>query len=134
MFALDKPPAPNLEVVQSMVRSPRPVGRPPRESSPSQAQLPSRQPIPSPELITRSGRLHGQSCDRISFCDWSGGSEEPVCHVLPAWDCIAGQTVALALLAAERHRRNTGHGQLVELALKDVALAMLGHLGILGES
>ena len=61
------------------------------------------------------------------------GSEEPVCHVLPAWDCITGQTVALALLAAERHRRHTGHGQLVELALKDVALAMLGHLGILGE-
>ena len=57
----------------------------------------------------------------------------PICHVLPAWDCIAGQTVALALLAAERHRRNTGQGQLVELALKDVALATLGHLGILGE-
>ena len=67
------------------------------------------------------------------FATGAVGSEEPVCHVLPAWDCIAGQTVALALLAAERHRRNTGHGQLVELALKDVALAMLGHLGILGE-
>ena len=53
--------------------------------------------------------------------------------MLPAWDCITGQTVALALLSAERHRRNTGQGQLVELALKDVALAMLGHLGILGE-
>ena len=67
------------------------------------------------------------------FATGPEGSEEPVCHVLPAWDCITRQTVALALLAAERHRRNTGHGQLVELALKDVALAMLGHLGILGE-
>jgi 2-methylfumaryl-CoA isomerase len=67
------------------------------------------------------------------FATGPEGSEQPVCHVLPAWDCIAGQTVALALLAAERHRRNTGQGQLVELALKDVALAMLGHLGILGE-
>lgn len=67
------------------------------------------------------------------FATGPEGSEEPVCHVLPAWDCITGQTVALALLAAERHRRNTGQGQLVELALKDVALAMLGHLGILGE-
>ena len=61
------------------------------------------------------------------------GSTEPVCHVLPAWDCIAGQQVALAVLAAERHRRLTGQGQLVELALKDVAAAMLGHLGIIAE-
>ncbi len=61
------------------------------------------------------------------------GSTEPVAHVLPAWDCITGQAAAMAVLAAERHRRRTGEGQLVELALKDVALAMLGHLGILGE-
>ncbi len=57
------------------------------------------------------------------------GSTEPVGHVLPAWDCIAGQQAALGILAAERHRQRTGKGQLVELALKDVALAMLGHLG-----
>lgn len=61
------------------------------------------------------------------------GSQEPVCHVLPAWDCITGQMVALGLLAAERHRRMTGQGQSVEIALKDVALAMLGNLGIIGE-
>ena len=61
------------------------------------------------------------------------GSTEPVTHVLPAWDCITGQMAALGLLAAERHRRATGQGQLVEIALKDVALAMLGNLGILGE-
>ncbi len=60
-------------------------------------------------------------------------STEPVGHVLPAWDCIAGQQAALGILAAERHRQRTGKGQLVELALKDVALAMLGHLGIIGE-
>ncbi len=58
---------------------------------------------------------------------------DPVCHVLPAWDCIAGQMAAVGLLAAERHRRLTGEGQLVEIALKDVALAMLGNLGIIGE-
>ena len=58
---------------------------------------------------------------------------DPICHVLPAWDCITGQMAALSLLAAERHRRLTGEGQLVELALKDVALAMLGNLGIIGE-
>lgn len=60
-------------------------------------------------------------------------STEPVCHVLPAWDCITGQMVALAVLAAERHRRMSGQGQAVEIALKDVALAMLGNLGIIGE-
>jgi len=61
------------------------------------------------------------------------GSGGPVCHVLPAWDCITGQMAALGLLAAERHRRLTGQGQSVEIALKDVALAMMGNLGIIGE-
>ena len=36
-------------------------------------------------------------------------------------------------LAAERHRSRTGEGQLVTLALKDVALATAGHLGNLAE-
>jgi 2-methylfumaryl-CoA isomerase len=57
----------------------------------------------------------------------------PVNHLLPAWDCIAGQMCAVGLLAAERHRRLTGNGQLVRLALKDVALAMLGNLGKIAE-
>lgn len=61
------------------------------------------------------------------------GSTEPVAHVLPAWDCIAGNLAVSSLLAAERHRLRTGHGQEVVLALKDVAAAMLGHLGIIGE-
>lgn len=61
------------------------------------------------------------------------GSTEPVAHVLPAWDCIAGQMVVNTLLAAERHRLRTGAGQVAELSLKDVAAAMLGHLGIIGE-
>ena len=59
--------------------------------------------------------------------------DEPVNHVLPAWDCIAGQMLVVALLAAERHRRSTGEGQYVRIALKDVALAMLGNLGKIGE-
>jgi 2-methylfumaryl-CoA isomerase len=61
------------------------------------------------------------------------GSEEPIAHVLPAWDCIAGQMVANGLLAAERHRLRTGQGQCVELSLKDVGAAVLGHLGIIAE-
>lgn len=61
------------------------------------------------------------------------GGAEPVAHVLPAWDCIAGGLVTSTLLAAERHRLRSGQGQLAELSLKDVAAAMLGHLGIIGE-
>lgn len=61
------------------------------------------------------------------------GSAEPVAHVLPAWDCIAGGMVVQALLAAERHRLRTGKGQVAELALKDVAAAMLANLGIVAE-
>ena len=61
------------------------------------------------------------------------GSTDPVAHMLPAWDCIAGGMVVNALLAAERHRLRTGRGQLAELSLKDVAAAMLANLGIVGE-
>ena len=57
----------------------------------------------------------------------------PVNHLLPAWDCIAGQMTAVGLLAAERHRRLTGQGQLVKFALKDAALATLGNLGYIAE-
>jgi len=58
---------------------------------------------------------------------------EPVNHVFPAWDAIAGNMIATAILAALRHRDRSGEGQLVTLALKDVGLALLGHLGMIGE-
>jgi 2-methylfumaryl-CoA isomerase len=61
-------------------------------------------------------------------------AEGAVNHVLPAWDLITGQMAALGLLAAERHRRCTGEGQHVKLALEDVALASLGHLGMIAEA
>jgi 2-methylfumaryl-CoA isomerase len=60
-------------------------------------------------------------------------SAVPANHVFPAWDAIAGQMICTALLAALRHRDRHGVGQLVTLALKDVGLAMLGHLGMLAE-
>jgi 2-methylfumaryl-CoA isomerase len=60
--------------------------------------------------------------------------DRPVAHVLPAWDCITGQMAAMGVLAAERRRRRTGQGQAIDLALKDVACAMLGNLGIIGEA
>jgi 2-methylfumaryl-CoA isomerase len=37
-------------------------------------------------------------------------------------------------LAAERHRRQTEEGQFVKLALADVALATMGHLGFIAEA
>ena len=59
---------------------------------------------------------------------------DPVNHVLPAWDLLTGQMAAAGLLAAERHRTRTGAGQHVKLALEDVALATMGHLGFLAEA
>jgi 2-methylfumaryl-CoA isomerase len=62
------------------------------------------------------------------------GSDGPVNHVLPAWDAMTGFLAATAILAAERHRRLAGEGQLVELSLSDVGLAVAGHLGLIGEA
>lgn len=58
---------------------------------------------------------------------------DPVNHVLPAWDLLAGAYAAFALLAAERHRKATGQGQEVRVPLSDVAIASLGHLGQIAE-
>ena len=61
------------------------------------------------------------------------GRDGPVNHVLPAWDVTAGQMLALAVLAAERHWRLTGQGQQVKLALSDVAMATAANLGYLAD-
>src|SRR5216684_1279925 len=63
----------------------------------------------------------------------TGPGGVPVNHVLPAWDIAAGLYLATALLAAERHRSRTGAGQEVVAALSDVMLAMVGHLGYIGD-
>ena len=57
----------------------------------------------------------------------------PVNHSLPAWDLICGQTAALGILAADRHRSRTGEGQLVGLALADVAMAAVAWRGELAD-
>jgi len=67
---------------------------------------------------------------------WASGPMNlnvPFNHLLPAWDAITGTLASTALLAAERHRRMTGEGQLVRLALSDVAFAMVGNLGKIAE-
>ena len=61
------------------------------------------------------------------------GGGTPVNNVLPAWDIATGLYLATALLAAERHRTRTGAGQEVVAALADVMLAMVGHLGYVGD-
>ena len=60
-------------------------------------------------------------------------TDGPVNHVLPAWDVACGLYAAIGILAAERHRRRTGEGRAVTLALADVALAVTGYLGFLAE-
>jgi 2-methylfumaryl-CoA isomerase len=68
---------------------------------------------------------------------WATGPRdysEPLNSVLPAWDAIMGGLAATGLLAAERHRARTGEGQLVRVALSDVAFAMVGHLGRVAEA
>ena len=68
---------------------------------------------------------------------WATGPRNlsvPFNYLLPAWDGITGTLAATGLLAAERHRSRTGEGQLVRLALSDVALAMVGNLGNIAEA
>jgi 2-methylfumaryl-CoA isomerase len=62
------------------------------------------------------------------------GHDGPVNHVLPAWDAMTGMLASTAILAAERHRSLTGKGQLVELSLADVGMAVAGHLGFIAEA
>lgn len=67
------------------------------------------------------------------FLNGPVGNDQPINHVLAAWDLIAGLWVANAALVAERHRRDTGAGQQVRLALSDCALSVLSHLGMVAE-
>lgn len=63
----------------------------------------------------------------------TGDGSRPINNVLPAWDVATGLYLSTALLAAERHRTRTGQGQEVVAALADVMLAMMGHLGYIGD-
>jgi len=91
--------------------------------------------------LNLTGDRHGGSAldytvnNKVGLPYLTGNSPdgEPINAPLPAWDLIAGQHIALGLLAAERHRLRTGKGQFVKLALADVALATMGHLGYIGE-
>ncbi|HWA63936.1 MAG TPA: CoA transferase [Caulobacteraceae bacterium] len=60
-------------------------------------------------------------------------ADQPVNHVLPAWDLMTGAYAAFVLMAAERCRRETRAGQEIRLPLADVALASLSHIGQVAE-
>ena len=93
-------------------------------------------------MVTLTGDRHGRPQvdytvnPALGVPDMTGpaGWEEPVAHALPAWDVAAGHLVVSSLLAAERERLRRGHGQEVEVALKDVAAATIGHLGLIGDA
>lgn len=93
------------------------------------------------QLTLMGDRQGGSAVDytvntRVGFPLLTGpeDSDEVVNHVLPAWDLVTGKMAALGLLAAERHRLRTGAGQHVKLALEDMALATMAHLGFIAES
>ncbi len=97
-----------------------------------------------PDLIqlTLQGDRHGGSAVDytvnarmgVPYFTGVGDASTAVNHVLPAWDLVTGQMIATGLLAAERHRRLKGHGQHIKLALEDMALAVMGHLGFIAEA
>ncbi len=62
------------------------------------------------------------------------GGHEPINHVMPAWDLVCGQTAALGMLAADRHRTRTGEGSSMSLALSDVAFVAVSALGHVAEA
>jgi 2-methylfumaryl-CoA isomerase len=66
----------------------------------------------------------------VGFPDLTGPIDgEPVNHVLPAWDLLAGTYAAFALLSVERKRQHTRQGAEVRIPLGELAIATLGNLG-----
>lgn len=63
-----------------------------------------------------------------------GSPERPVNQVLPAWDIACAHHAAFAIAAAVDRRRRTGAGAELALALSDMALSTLSHLGVLAEA
>ena len=62
------------------------------------------------------------------------GAHDPVNHMLPAWDGMAGLTLCTALLAALRARDRDGAARRIRVALADVAMHFLSATGVLAEA
>ena len=59
--------------------------------------------------------------------------DEPVNHVLPAWDLLTGAYAAFSLLAADKHRNNTGEGGEYKIPLADIGVTAMANMGQLAE-
>jgi 2-methylfumaryl-CoA isomerase len=70
----------------------------------------------------------------IALATGTVGSSLPLNNALPAWDIATGLNAVIAMLAAERQRRETGTGELVKISLADVAFTMVANLGFLGQA
>ncbi len=72
----------------------------------------------------------------VGYPDMTGHPDDPrpVNNVVPAWDLVCGQMAAVGLLAADRRRLLGGGGEVITIALADVALATVGALGNLAEA
>jgi len=62
------------------------------------------------------------------------GHQGPANSVVPPWDIATAYAGAMAILAAERHRRLTGQGQRIVLPLQDIALSTVSATGYIGEA
>lgn len=69
----------------------------------------------------------------FAFVTGHATAKAPINHVLPAWDVSTGMYAAMALVVGERHRRLTGEGQMLSVALSDVAFALGATLGPMSE-
>ncbi len=65
--------------------------------------------------------------------EWHPETASPVNQLLPAWDFITGAYCAFALLAALRHRDNTGEGSELRVPLGDVAIGTMANSGAMAE-
>ena len=68
------------------------------------------------------------------FVTGGGTPQSPVNHVLPAWDIACAYQAAFAVVSAVDHRRRTGLGSELKLALSDVAFTTLSNIGVLAEA
>jgi 2-methylfumaryl-CoA isomerase len=91
-------------------------------------------------MLTLTGNPDGSTAvdytvnSATGFPSITGDGHLPVNHALPAWDIAAGLTLAVGLLAAERHRGRTGLGRQVTVSLADVAFAVTADLGYLAQA
>jgi len=67
------------------------------------------------------------------YINGPSSSCSPLNNPLPVWDMLAGNAAATGLLAAERYRSQTNKGQLIRLALTDIAFNAVANSGISAE-